>query len=297
MRPMKWYCAALLTGVLAVAGCGAQVDKAEQQHDQRAGNPAVVDKVPAALRDKGTLTVMTNPTYPPLESIDASGKMVGSDIDLMNAIAGQMGLKVDWQQGSFDGIIPGLAAKRFDAAIAGMYITPDKYDSVTMIQYEVNFDDILVRGDSTGPTNLNDYPALCGMSIAIQTGSTLTDAFNSASAQCVKNGEGAIKLLPFQSNNDALLAVTSGRADAATTGNVNTEYQIKEAEADLKVAGSLPQKNYAGITVQRDATQLADAISTALTELKKDGTYDKILAEWKMPSAAVDAFPVNPNLQ
>jgi polar amino acid transport system substrate-binding protein len=135
------------------------------------------------------------------------------------------------------------------------------------------------------------------MSIAIQTGSTVIDQFDKASEQCVTDGAPPIKLLQFQSNNDALLAVTSGRANAATSGNVNTQYQIKEANADLKVAGSLPQRQYAGITVQKDATDLADAISSALSELKSDGTYDKILASWKMPSAAVDTFPVNPNVQ
>jgi polar amino acid transport system substrate-binding protein len=285
----------LLAGVLVIglAGCSSASDSGSTSHPK--GDPAVVAKVPSDLKSGGTLQVMTDPTYPPLETVDSSGNIVGSDFDLMNAIASKMGLNVKWTKGSFDGIIPGLVANRYDASIAGMYISNDKYSSVRMIQYGVAFNQVLVQPSYKGPQIESDTD-MCGLTIAIQTGSTGIDEIKAASKTCGSKGKSPINLLEFQSANDALLAVTSARATGDIVGNVSSNYQIDQIHADLRVGGTLPTKYYEGIAVAKDSTQLAQAISLALQKLQASGEYQKILTKWKVQDTAVSQFPVNPKV-
>lgn len=260
------------------------------------GDSDVVSALPADIASSKTIKVMTDPTYAPLESVDSSGQMVGSDIDLMEAIADEMGVKVEWSRGTFDGIIPGLEAGRFDASIAGMYITEDKYASVNMVEYAQDVDQILVRSDFEGP-EFSTEESLCGYTLAIQSGATEIPALTRASTRCEEDGKPGIDLKQFKSSNDGLLAVASGRADAVLVGSISANYVLDETEADLVVHGGLPTSYLMGITVPKESTELADAFSVALQNLKDDGTYDEILAKWKLSDSAVDQFPVNPDVE
>jgi polar amino acid transport system substrate-binding protein len=293
-RTVKHLCVAVI-GVLALSACGADVIARPTESSTPSGSSAPSSDLPAEIAASGTLSVMTDPTYAPLEFIDG-GEMVGSDVDLMNAIGEQLGVKVEWTRGSFAGIIPGLAADRFDASIAGMYISDDKYESVTMVQYANAFDQILVRGDYQGP-ELNSYESLCGMSLTIPSGSTEIPQIKAASKECGAAGKEPIDLQQFESANNALLAVTSGRADSALVSNLNADYVIGQLKADLKVHGSLPGEFPMGITVAKDDVQLANAISKALEALKESGEYQQILDKWKIGASAVTAFPVNPPVE
>ncbi|MEU8825359.1 ABC transporter substrate-binding protein [Streptomyces sp. NPDC048636] len=257
------------------------------------GNPKVVALLPADIAKSKTLRVMTDPTYPPLESIDASGKMIGSDIDLMNAVAKEMGVTADWKRGSFAGIIPGLSAGRFHASIAGMYITEDKFTSVTMVRYAKAFDQMMVPANYKGP-ELNSYAALCGKRVTIQQGATEIPLLKDASKKCTSGGKSAIEVRTFENANNALLAVTSGRADTALVTNVNADYVVGKLKADLKVHGTLPGEFPMGITVSKESGKLAKAISTALQEVKKSGEYNKIMEKWELGDSTVTSFPVNP---
>lgn len=258
------------------------------------GNPAVMALVPQGLKDRGSIRVLTDPTYPPLESVNDSGAMEGLDIDLMTAIADEMGLTIDWQTGTFDSIIPGLLADRFDAAIAGMYISNSKYDSISMIQYGKATDVVVVKPDYAGAALDNEYPDFCGVPLAVQSGSNNIERIQGKSAKCVEAGLGEMNLLTFQNANDALLAVHSGRAVGALVGSISANFQIQEAGVDLKIGGSDPHPFYNGITVQKDSLDLANAISKALESLKTTGRYQEILEKWNVAGFEVDTFPVNP---
>ncbi|WCE02471.1 ABC transporter substrate-binding protein (plasmid) [Streptomyces sp. HUAS 31] len=288
-RSVKSLCLVLLCAT-ALSACGSDL---VADDSAPAGNPEVVALLPDDIAKSKTLRVMTDPTYPPLESIDGSGRMVGSDVDLMNAVAEEMGVKVEWKRGSFSGIIPGLAAGRFDASIAGMYITEDKFKSVTMVQYAEAFDQMLVPVAHQGP-ELNSYAALCGMSVTIPQGSTEIPLLKDASRECRAGGEPALDIKQFENANNALLAVTSNRADTALVTNVNADYVVGKLKADVKVHGRLPGVFPMGITVAKESKDLAEAVSAALRELRKSGEYDRIMTKWKLGDSAVDAFPVNP---
>ena len=80
----------------------------------------------AALADGDTIVFGTDATYPPFESLDAGGKFTGFDIDITNALCDHMKVKCTFVNQDFDGIIPALQAKKFDAIISSMSITPER---------------------------------------------------------------------------------------------------------------------------------------------------------------------------
>lgn len=83
----------------------------------------------ARAQDSNVLNVATDATFPPMEFVD-KGERTGFDIDIMNALAKVMGKKIQWTDIDFKGLIPRLDAHRFDAAISGIYITPERVQVV-----------------------------------------------------------------------------------------------------------------------------------------------------------------------
>src|SRR6058998_799308 len=75
---------------------------------------------------KGSFKYCSDPTFPPMESKTAAGKPIGFDIDLANAIAKVWKVKANFLQSAFAGLLPGLAAKKCNMVISGIFITPDR---------------------------------------------------------------------------------------------------------------------------------------------------------------------------
>ena len=92
----------------------------------------------AALADGDTIVFGTDATYPPFESLDAGGKFTGFDIDITNALCDHMKVKCTFVNQDFDGIIPALQAKKFDAIISSMSITPEREKIVLTLYYYEN---------------------------------------------------------------------------------------------------------------------------------------------------------------
>src|SRR5436305_1932427 len=118
--------------LLAVAGCGSSKKKSSTTTSTTAvttpaKNAAIAAEVPAAIRSKGTLTVAADATYPPNEFIASNGKtVVGMDPDLAQALGGVLGLKMKVVNVTFDAIIPGISAKKYDLGMSSFTDTKER---------------------------------------------------------------------------------------------------------------------------------------------------------------------------
>ena len=101
-----------------------------------AADPAVAKLVPAAVKSKGTLTVASDASYAPNEFFAPDGHtIIGMDADLSKALAGVMGLKANLVNATFDGIIPGLAAKKYDLGMSSFTDTKEREKTVDFVTY------------------------------------------------------------------------------------------------------------------------------------------------------------------
>ena len=134
---------AVVLAVLALAACGSSKSSTTTTTSTSAStlttpatDAAIAAKVPAAIKSKGTLVVAADATYAPNEFIASDGHtVIGMDPDLVNALAAVMGLKAQMVNATFDTIIPGLAAGKYDLGASSFTDTKERQKTVDFVTY------------------------------------------------------------------------------------------------------------------------------------------------------------------
>jgi polar amino acid transport system substrate-binding protein len=227
----------------------------------------------AAAQDSNVLNVATDATFPPMEFVD-HGQRTGFDIDIMNALAKAMGKQVQWTDIDFKGLIPGLVAHRFDAAISGIYITPERSQVVDFTQsYFAGGLSALVKTDSP----IKTLADLNGKKVTVQVGTK--------SVNFLRDNYPQVQRVEVEKNQEMFDLVGIGRADAAVTGKP-AAFQFVRTRPGFRVLDKELTTEAYGIAVRKDAPQLRDQMNAALAKIKADGTYDAIVKKWFSTSAA-----------
>jgi polar amino acid transport system substrate-binding protein len=249
---------------------------------------AVSDKVPAAVRSKGTLIVAADATYPPNEFIGDDGKTVeGMDADLAKALAAVMGLKAEVKNATFDSIIPGLSAHKFDLGMSSFTDTKEREQTVDFVTYFSAGTSFYVAAKS-GVTvaTLSD---LCGKTVAVEKGTTQqTDA----EAQSKKCGSGKVTVLTFPDQNGANLALSSARAQVGMADSPVADYQVKQSGGQFKLVGQPYGTAPYGIAIPKD-TGMTPVVKAAMQAVISSGEYTKILGKWGVESGAITTPVIN----
>lgn len=220
--------------------------------------------------DKPKVTVASEATYPPFETVDEKTKqLVGFDIDLMNAIGEKAGFTPDFKNTPFDSVLAGISSCQFDAAISAITITEERKKSMAFTNPYIDAGQIVtVRTDNT---SINGPEDLKGKKIAVQLGTTGEIE--------AKKIEGAT-VQPFDTADLAFTQLRNGQADAVIVDNPTTEVYTKRFSKDIKTVGKPFTDEHYGIAVCKTKTDLVNKINTALAELEKDGTIQKLKDKW-----------------
>lgn len=222
----------------------------------------------AGLKD--SYTVATDSSFVPFE-FDQDGEHVGFDIDIVNALADEVGFTIDLETTNFDGIIPGLQTGAFDIAIAGITITDERKNAVDFTDpYYKSGIKVGVPVDNTDIKGVEDL-----------SGKTVASRLGSAPLDYIKDNIPDAKALPFEQLDQVYLAVEGGTADAVLYDAPNVEYYVSTAgEGKLKVVGDLLEAQDYGIAVSKGNDELVAAMDTALAKIIEDGTYADIYKKW-----------------
>jgi polar amino acid transport system substrate-binding protein len=227
----------------------------------------------AGLLDKDVFLVRTESTYPPYEYRDEQGNLIGFDIDLMNIIAEKLGKKIEWQDMSFDALIPTLIAKRIDMVIAGLSITEEREQRVAFTKpYEISVCAFITGADS----EINNIVDLKGKSIATQIG-TVQENF----AHAIEGAE----VKTFQKFDDCAREVFLGRADAALVDIPVAREFVNQRDFAGKIKIAFEQVITEGgkaIALNLIDKDVADKISEIFDELEENGELEKLRAKWGM---------------
>jgi polar amino acid transport system substrate-binding protein len=254
-------------------------------------DPSVASQVPAAIKSKGTLTVAADATYPPDEFIGTDGKtVIGMDADMANALASVMGLKASVQNVTFDAIIPGLAAGKYDLGMSSFTDTKEREATVDFVDYLTAGSSIYVKAD--GGPDLTSLDALCGHKVSAERGTTQQDQISEQDTKCKSEGKPGVTPVILPDQNGVNLAVTSGRADAAMADSPVASYIAEKSNGQLKVTGGpFPPEPY-GIAIPKDSG-LSEPVLAGIKALIADGTYKKILEYWGLEAGAIDNPTIN----
>ncbi len=304
-------------GVLTLAGCGATVSNPGSGASASATcspgsggsaaapgslslsipvDQAVAAKVPAAVKAKGTLTVATDASYAPNEFTDASGKIVGMDVDLGTAIGQVLGVQVHFVNASFDGILAGIAAGRYDLSLSSFTDTKEREKTVDFVNYFTAGTSIMAK--ACNPLGIRTQVDLCGKNVGAENGTvqldTLTkDDAGSLVAQCRAAGKPAPVGKGYPKQTDVNAALAAGRIDAYLADSPVVAYAVKTSGGQFQTVGTTSDVAPYGIAVPKNGGTLKDAISGALGMLIQNGDYTKILNNWGVGSGAVTAPQIN----
>jgi polar amino acid transport system substrate-binding protein len=300
MRTRRWLTSASISLLCAAAvlGCGS-ASKSSSSSSSSGGtsasstssssaataNPKVVALVPASLKSKGTLTVAADASYAPDEFIASDGKtVIGMDADLMKALGAVMGLKVKMVNATFDSIIPGLAAGKYDVGASSFTDTKAREKTVHFTDYFVAGESFMTKAQ--GGISVTGLADLCGHTVAVERGTTEQSDAQTQSSKCKAAGKPAVTVLPFADQNGANLALSSGRAQLGFVDSPVAEYQVKKSNGLFKLVGTSIANAPYGLAVSKDSG-LAKPILAALQVLRQNGQYTAILTHWGVQAGAI----------
>lgn len=218
---MPWSARSRSAGTLLLSGCGDQTKDKGAPADSTKNAP-LADKLPKEIRDKGVIKVGSDIAYAPVEFKDKSGNTAGIDPDLAAAMGKQLGVKFEFQNGTFDTLITGLRSKRYDIAMSAMTDTKDRQNGVDSdtgkkVGEGVDFVDYFDAGVSIytpkGKTQgIKTWDDLCGKKIVVQRGTVSHDLAKAQAKKCPAGKKLAIE--SFDDDQQAQTRLRSGGADS-----------------------------------------------------------------------------------
>ncbi|KZM34423.1 ABC transporter substrate-binding protein [Oerskovia enterophila] len=274
------------TGSAGETSTAAPFDLTSVQKDD-----AAAALLPADIASAGKLVVASNTEYAPAEFIDADGRTpVGYDIDIITAVGAVLGLEVVIESADFPAIIPALGSK-YDVGISSFTITTERMAEANMVSYFNAGEAFSVQKGN--PKDV-DPANICGLTVAVQTGTVEDEGADEISSTCVEDGEQPLEVLRYDNQADATTNLVGGKADIMYADSPIVSYAIEQTNGEIEQIGDVFDSAPQGIVTAKADTELAAAIQAALTVLMEDGTFTDILASWGNDAGALDESVVNP---
>ncbi|KKO78804.1 ABC transporter substrate-binding protein [Corynebacterium minutissimum] len=252
-----------------------------------APNVDMVPEIAAMYEDAdGVLTVGTNPPFAPFEFKDSDGSIIGLEMDLANAVAQVLGLEFQPVEQDFSMILPAVQAGQIDLGGSGFTDTDERRENF-------DFVDILYAGIqwaklTDGPNEV-DPSNPCGLTVAVQrTTVSETDDLRPKQEAC----DGDLTILPYDTSDNAALAVLMGRADALSADSPVSAWAVNRSDGRMSMVGEMFDAAPYGFAVPKDS-DLGPAVAAALQHLIDTGAYAEILNKWGVDEGLVEHAMIN----
>jgi polar amino acid transport system substrate-binding protein len=248
-------------------------------------------ELPARIRAAGVINIAVNAIYPPMEYKDpASGKLIGLDIDLGEAMAAKLGVKLNWEESAFEQLMPSLQTGRADMVLSGLSDLPARHEVADFIDYMKTGGHFYVLAASP----YQDAEALCGHKVGTSRSTAFPAAIKDwSAANCEAKGKPAIEVVPAESTADARGQLRQGRIDAAVQGYETLPYVMSLEPNTYRPVGEPVSLQYQGIAFPKADTALRDAVAGAFKAILDDGTYAKVMAKWQLSANSVNGLMMN----
>jgi len=309
-RGKIWRIAAVFaaSGALALSGCTSSTERAAPTSTESAAPTstesaapttqttaataekvdAIANTVPENIKSTGKLVVGVNIPFTPNEFKDPDGKIVGFDVDLMNAIASTLGLTAEYREADFDKIIPSIEGGTFNVGMSSFTDTKEREKTVDFVDY---FSAGILWAQRPGVGI--DPDNACGKKVAVQA--TMTEEtweLPAKSKACTDAGKPPIEIVKFDSQDAATNAVVLGQADAMSADSPVTFYAIKQSNGKLEPAGEIFDSAPYGWPVAK-GSPLAQSLLQALQHLIDTGNYKQIATNWYVEKGMIDKPVIN----
>ena len=233
--------------------------------------PATAD-VLDDIKSRGKMIVAIDPTFAPFEFTDSSGKIVGYDPELLQAIAADWGVKVEYQVMAFSGVIPGLIAGSFDFTATALNITAEraqKIDYTIPVASSVNAVLKLKENAAVKSSNVND---LAGLKCAVKQTTQPEQMMQSYNEELKTAGKPEVKLLSFETVEQTIAALADKRVDCVVDDKVVLYQAMKQRpDVPMEIVGEIGGKALVGWGTNKKDPHLTAALIDSLKKLKASG--------------------------
>ncbi len=213
---------------------------------------------------KEKIYVGTNAEFPPFEYLEGS-KVVGFDIDFINAIAAEMGKEVVIKDMSFDGLLPALQTNKVDVVIAGMTATEERMKAVNFSQPYYSANQVIILAEDN--TDIKDFADLKGKVVAVMLGFT---------GDVVVSEMADVKVERFNAAYAGIMALQNGKVDAVVLDSETANNYVAK-NSGLKLAEGKGEAEDYAIAVKKQDAKLLEEINKAIDKIKADGTFAKLI--------------------
>jgi ABC-type amino acid transport substrate-binding protein len=222
------------------------------------------------IQESGVIRVGLDPTYPPFESMK-DGMLQGIDVDLTNAIAGDLDLRADYSHFGYDGLYDALLTGQVDVLVSAMVVLPEKTRDFAYSSSYFDAGQILV---SRAQLVFHTLEEASESIIAVELGSEGHVLAN----QWKRKNPGAT-VIPYKSSDEAVGAVEHREADVAIVDSITGRLIVAQSPEFILGNQTIAAEPYA-LVVRSEDDDLLDQLNSSLENLKKDGTIDLLIHRW-----------------
>jgi polar amino acid transport system substrate-binding protein len=233
----------------------------------------------AQVKASGELRIGCEAAYVPFTYRD-EGKIVGYDVELADLLCKPLGVKANFIDTAWAGVIPSLYAKKFDVIMSSMSYTKERLERVAFsIPYAEASQSLLVRAADAG--KIKGMPDLNGRVVAVKLGSPgqiLQDKINAGLKAA--GGTGFKEVRTFDDHPSAYVALAQNRVDGVLNTLATLAMVLKDAPGKYAIVKGMGADNWAGIAARKEDTEVVQYLNTELRRLKADGSLYKLQEKW-----------------
>lgn len=256
---------------------------------------SVAALLPADVRKAGTLRVGSSIGFPP-GAYFPNGQdkpPAGQDIDIADAVAKVLGVKLERQDASFETILPALGSGKYDFGTGNFGVTTERLKTVDFVTYINDGQGFAVKtGNTALGKKVTDLTQLCGLTIGTGAGTTFEATLTAQKGVCAKAGKKPYDVKVYSENAATLTALQQGRIDVIMSTINGLRYQAAQPASQTTFLGEFHRLDV-GFAFKK-GSPLTKAFQAAVNELIKDGTYARILTKWGTSASAIDTSRINP---
>ncbi|MET8417943.1 ABC transporter substrate-binding protein [Streptomyces sp. NPDC005134] len=254
-------------------------------------NKAAAALLPAEVRASGTLTIASSVGTPPGATYLPDGKTVaGTDIDVADAVARALGLKLKREVAAFEAILPALGSGKYDLGTGNFGVTDERRRTIDFVTYLNDGQGFAVRDDSK-LAKVTDLTQLCGLTVGTAAGTTFEVTLEENKHRCAEAGKKPYDVKTYSDLAAVWASLQQGRSDVVMSTINGLRYAVDQQEG-VRFLNEFKRLDV-GFAFKK-GTPLAPAFQAAVNGLKADGTYDRILKKWGIGASAIESSQISP---
>lgn len=258
-------------------------------------DPALHDRLPAAIKQAGKMISVNNGSFPPYEIVEGPASMSGASADLGEALAQLLGIKIEHATVSgLSGVLAGIKSGRYQLAIGPIGDYPDRQQKNDFIDYVQEF--VVFAVQKGNPAKINGLEDTCGKRIAVMAAGSAEQVIRKQSRACVTAGKPAVTVQSFTDQPSSILAVRSKRSDAFFSSQAPLVYFVAQSHGQLELTGQGNKNGFGDIfqgTVVPKDSALGKVVLDGYKVLFNNGTYAAIMKKWKLDGNMIKVPGVN----